>query len=153
MKRKEYLSELSTYIFPIEYVEVQSQMPRKDTSEGDEDFYETIMAEMEDAMSTSYIHGRWVTTSMTDGATAIQLEGEKQWKIVAPHLPANDSLLYSFVASSETLSSAMISPLHTILAGLALTAQFLNQISSCLDIIYPKRLSLNDFSLNPPATE
>ena len=42
-------------------------MPRKDTSEGDEDFYETIMAEMEDAMSTSYIHGRWVTTSMTDG--------------------------------------------------------------------------------------
>ena len=47
----------------------------------------------------------------------------------------------------------MISPLHTILAGLALTAQFLNQISSCLDTIYPKRLSLNDFSLNPPATE
>ena len=53
--------------FITEYVEVQSQMPRKDTSEGDEDFYETIMAEMEDAMSTSYIHGRWVTTSMTDG--------------------------------------------------------------------------------------
>ena len=134
--------------FITEYVEVQSQMPRKDTSEGDEDFYETIMAEMEDAMSTSYIHGRWVTTSMTDGyvneilknklyahiciqenfkfnlctyvfrATAIQLEGEKQWKIVAPHLPANDSLLYSFVASSEAIASgSMISPLHTILGG------------------------------------
>ena len=86
-------------------------------------------------------------------ASAIQLDGEKQWKIVAPTIPTNDSLLYSFIASSETLSSAMISPLHTILAGLALTAQFLNQISSCLDIIYPKRLSLNDFSLNPPATE
>ena len=34
---------------------------------------------------------------------------------MAPLLPANDSLLYSYVASSETLSSAMISPLHTIL--------------------------------------
>ena len=51
-------------------------------------------------------------------ATAIQLEGEKQWKIVAPHLPANDSLLYSFVASSEAIASgSMISPLHTILGG------------------------------------
>jgi len=154
MKRKEYLSELSTYIFPIEYVEVQSQMPRKDTSEGDEDFYETIMAEMEDAMSTSYIHGRWVTTSMTDGATAIQLEGEKQWKIVAPHLPANDSLLYSFVASSEAIASgSMISPLHTILGGLSLTVQFLAQISSCIDVIYPKRISTHDFSVNAPSNE
>ena len=86
-------------------------------------------------------------------ATAIQLEGEKQWKIVAPTIPTNDSLLYSFIASSETLSSAMISPLHTILAGLTFTAQFLSQISCCLDIIYPKRLTLNDFGLNAPATE
>ena len=78
-------------------------------------------------------------------ATAIQLDGEKQWKIVAPLLPANDSLLYSYVASSETLSSSMISPLHTILGGLTLTAQLLCQIASCIDIIFPKRSSMTDF--------
>ena len=78
-------------------------------------------------------------------ATVIQLAGEKQWKIVAPLLPANDSLLYSYVASSETLSSSMISPLHTILGGLTLTAQLLCQIASCIDIIFPKRSSMTDF--------
>lgn len=86
-------------------------------------------------------------------ATAIQLDGEKQWKIVAPLLPANDSLLYSYVASSETLSSSMISPLHTILGGLTLTAQLLCQIASCIDIIFPKRSSMTDFGLNTPSNE
>ncbi len=47
----------------------------------------------------------------------------------------------------------MISPLHTILGGLALTAQLLNQISSCVDVIFPKRLSSSDFGLNAPSTE
>ena len=87
-------------------------------------------------------------------AAAIQLEGEKQWKIVAPHLPANDSILYSFVASSEAVSSgSVISPLHTILGGLSLTVQFLAQISSCIDVIYPKRISTHDFALKPPSNE
>ena len=67
-KRKEYLQELSHYIFPVEFVEIQPhQEIQKETSEGGDDVYDAIMAEMEDAMSTSYIHGRWVTTSMTDG--------------------------------------------------------------------------------------
>ena len=67
-KRKEYLQELSHYIFPVEFVEIQPhQEIQKETCEGGDDVYDAIMAEMEDAMSTSYIHGRWVTTSMTDG--------------------------------------------------------------------------------------
>ena len=92
-------------------------------------------------------------TYLYNRATAIQLDGEKHWKIVAPLLPANDSLLYSYVASSETLSSAMISPLHTILGGLTLTAQLLSQIASCIDIIFPKRSSMTDFGLNMPSNE
>ena len=57
------------------------------------------------------------------------------------------------MASSETMSSAMISPLHTILGGLTLTAQLLSQLSSSLDIILPKRFSMNDFGLNAPSSE
>lgn len=88
-------------------------------------------------------------------AAAIQLEGEKQWKIVAPLLPANDSLLYSFVACSETMSTSesLISPLHTIFGGLSLTAQLLSQISSCTDVILPKRISMSDFGINSPSNE
>jgi len=152
MKRKEHIDELTNYIFPIELVELEHQLSRR-SSEITEEGFDAIMAEMEDAMSTSYLHGRWVSTSMSDGATAIQLDGEKQWKIVAPLLPANDSLLYSYVASSETLSSSMISPLHTILGGLTLTAQLLCQIASCIDIIFPKRSSMTDFGLNTPSNE
>jgi len=153
IKRKEHINELTKYIFPIELVELEAQTSSRRSSEITEDGFDAIMAEMEDAMSTSYIHGRWVSTSMSDGATAIQLDGEKQWKIVAPLLPANDSLLYSYVASSETLSSAMISPLHTILGGLTLTAQLLSQIASAIDIIFPKRSSISDFGLNTPSNE
>ena len=47
----------------------------------------------------------------------------------------------------------MISPLHTILGGLTLTAQLLSQLSSCLDLIFPKRLTLNDFGLNMPSSD
>ena len=149
-KRRLHIKELTKLIFPIELIEVENSQNLEKIQ--DENF-DSIMAEMEDAMSTSYIHGRWVTTSFNDGATAINLEGDKNWKIVAPNLPANDSLLYSFVASSETLTSALISPLHTILGGLTFTAQLLSQISSALDIIYPKRLSINDFGLNAPINE
>ena len=34
-----------------------------------------------------------------------------------------------------------------------MTVQFLAQISSCADVIYPKRLSIHDFALNPPSNE
>ena len=62
--RKAHLSELNEFIFPIEFVEVESSTS-KISDVSDEGY--AIMAEMEDAMSTSYIHGRWITTSMTDG--------------------------------------------------------------------------------------
>ena len=66
LKRKDYMKELSQYIFPIEFVEIQNQMPRKEPLEN-EDVNDDLIADLEDAMSTSYIMGRWVTTSMTDG--------------------------------------------------------------------------------------
>ena len=63
--RKSHLSELSEFIFPIEFVEVETSTSK--LSDVTDEGYDAITAEMEDAMSTSYIHGRWVTTSMTDG--------------------------------------------------------------------------------------
>ena len=38
-------------------------------------------------------------------------------------------------------------------SGLSLTVQFLAQISSCIDVIYPKRISTHDFSVNAPSNE
>ena len=43
--------------------------------------------------------------------------------------------------------------LKYFLGGLSLTVQFLAQISSCADVIYPKRLSIHDFALNPPSND
>ena len=64
MHRRAHLNELNEFIFPIEFVDVESSIS-KISDDSDEGY--DIMAEMEDAMSTSYIHGRWITTSMTDG--------------------------------------------------------------------------------------
>ena len=66
MKRKEHIDELTNYIFPIELVELEHQLSRR-SSEITEEGFDAIMAEMEDAMSTSYLHGRWDSTSMSDG--------------------------------------------------------------------------------------
>lgn len=66
-KRRQYVTELSRYIFPIELVEIPSQATSAEKSDCSEETFDAIMAEMKDAMSTSYIHGRWVTTSMSDG--------------------------------------------------------------------------------------
>ena len=65
IKRREHINELTKYIFPIELVELEHHSSRRSSEIADEGF--DIMAEMEDAMSTSYIHGRWVSTSMSDG--------------------------------------------------------------------------------------
>ena len=64
-KRRDHLMELSSFIFPIALVETQPQSAVKKACSSEP--FDEIMAEMEDAMSTSYIHGRWVTTSMANG--------------------------------------------------------------------------------------
>ena len=65
LKRREHIQELTQLIFPIDLVDVD--VSRKSSDVAMDDAFDEIMAEMEDAMSTSYIHGRWVTTSMNDG--------------------------------------------------------------------------------------
>ena len=66
MKRREHVNDLIKFIFPIELVEVEILSSRR-SSEVTEEGFDSILAEMEDAMTTSYIHGRWVSTSMSDG--------------------------------------------------------------------------------------
>ena len=63
MRRRDHLMELHSFIFPIALVDTQPPSSQVRSAEP----FDEIMAEMEDAMTTSYIHGRWVKTSMADG--------------------------------------------------------------------------------------
>lgn len=159
--RRNHMDELARYVFPLECVDVVQSNSLAAVREDD---YDVLVAEMEDAMTTSHVHGQWVTTSLSahTASNSTNLEGEKQWRIVAPLLPATGDYTpyYALMAalsdnvgsSSSTsqdgaaaLAHAIVSPIHTISGGLTLTAQFLAHLASCLDVVLPKRLSYGDF--------
>ncbi len=168
-ERRKHIAELAKYIFPIEAVDVDEENNDDKDREGlsEAESYDSLVAELQDAMSTSHIHGRWVTTSTSGPATIIQLDGggEKQWRIVAPLLPSDETTFYSALAASSELTATpsagassassltsggggaqtVVTPLHTILGGLTFTAQLLGQVASCLDLVMPKKQSFADF--------
>ena len=122
-----------------------------------------IAEAMADAMSTSYIQGRWVTTSaMSLPATTDRKEDPLEYKIVAPRLSAvgdysafpalvsatHDNQVVQLLPNMMSVSSESaddVGPVPTISAGLSLTAQLVSQLYTFWDIIPPKRFA--DFGI------
>lgn len=105
-----------------------------------------IEEEISEAMGTSYIHGRWVT-SHKQNSRDIQF-----YRIVSATVASTDeSPAYPALTDSDTDSSR--TGFHTMSAALTFCAQLVTLFSASFDNLLPKRVTLFDFGITSSKTE
>lgn len=144
--RRKYVQDLSTHIFPITEI-YPSQVVTHCYSDDEDDNQEClIMESLNEAMSTSFINGRWVDNT--------QQSHEVRYRIVESTLPSSGDYVEYFGWKDKPESEIMarhdegqMNPTLVISSALLLTTQLTHLIASTLDLILPKPMRASDFGL------
>ncbi|TRY73810.1 hypothetical protein TCAL_02574 [Tigriopus californicus] len=144
--RQKYIRDLSAHIFPISEI-FPSQVVTHCYSDDEDDNQEClIMESLNEAMSTSFINGRWVDNTPHSN--------EMHYRIVESCLSSSGDYVEYFGWKDKPEAEVMarhdegqMNPTLVISSALMLTTQLTHLIATTLDLILPKKMRSSDFGL------